>query len=136
MTGVKASRPFTARVPRAMVAGLIFLLLAPWTAAQDKPASFEELSSAASAAREANDIPRAIGLYGQALELNSKWADGWWFLGSLHYATDEYTAARDSLTHFIELTPTPGRRMRYAAFREFEIGEYDQSLTTFSTGCP
>ena len=129
MTGGKASQPFPVRRPRAIPAGLVFLLLAPWTAAQDKPASFEDLSSAASAAREANDIPRAIGLYGQALELDSKWQDGWWFLGSLEYGADQYAAAQDALTHYLDLAPKAGPAFALRGLCEFETGEYAQSLT-------
>jgi len=129
MTGVEASPPFTARGPRgAILTGLIFLLLVPCTAAQDKPASFEELASAAAAARQANDIPRAIGLYGQALELNSKWQDGWWFLGSLEYGADQYAAARDALTHYLDLAPKAGPAFALRGLSEFETGEYAQSL--------
>jgi tetratricopeptide (TPR) repeat protein len=129
MTGANASPPFLNGLPRAMVAGVIFFLLVAWTTAQDKPASFEELASAASAAREANDIPRAIGLYGQALQLDSKWQDGWWFLGSLEYGADQYAAGRDALTHYLDLAPKAGPAFALRGLCEFETGEYAQSLS-------
>ena len=128
MTGANASSPFPDVRPRAMVGWVIFLLLAPWTAAQDKPATFEDLASAASAAREANDIPRAIGLYGQALQLDSKWQDGWWFLGVLEYGADQYAAGRDALTHYLDLAPKAGPAFALRGLCEFETGEYAQSL--------
>ena len=128
MTGANASPPFPDVRPRAMVGWVIFLLLAPWTAAQDKPATFEDLASAASAAREANDIPRAIGLYGQALQLDSKWQDGWWFLGVLEYGADQYAAGRDALTHYLDLAPKAGPAFALRGLCEFETGEYAQSL--------
>ena len=128
MTGANASSPFPDVRPRAMVGWVIFLLLASWTAAQDKPATFEDLASAASAAREANDIPRAIGLYGQALQLDSKWQDGWWFLGVLEYGADQYAAGRDALTHYLDLAPKAGPAFALRGLCEFETGEYAQSL--------
>jgi tetratricopeptide (TPR) repeat protein len=128
MTGANASPPFLNSLPRAMGAGVIFFLLVAWTAAQDKPASFAELASAASAAREANDIPRAIGLYGQALQLDSKWQDGWWFLGVLEYGADQYAAGRDALTHYLDLAPKAAPAFALRGLCEFETGEYAQSL--------
>ena len=128
MTGANASPPFPDVRPRALVGWVIFFLLAPWTGAQDKPATFQDLASAASAAREANDIPRAIGLYGQALQLDSKWQDGWWFLGVLEYGADQYAAGRDALTHYLDLAPKAGPAFALRGLCEFETGEYAQSL--------
>src|SRR5436305_13940986 len=84
----------------------VFLCLA-WvtpTAAQAS-AEFDQLSSQATAAREQGDVPDAIDLYGRAVQANPKWADGWWFLGSLNYGTESYTAGRDALSHYLELMP-------------------------------
>jgi tetratricopeptide (TPR) repeat protein len=128
MTGANASQPILKGLRRAMVAGVIFFLLVAGTAAQDKPASFEDLASAASAAREANDIPHAIGLYGQALQLDPKWQDGWWFLGVLEYGADQYAAGRDALTHYLDLAPKAGPAFALRGLCEFETGEYAQSL--------
>jgi len=128
MTGANASQPILKGLRRAMLAGVIFLLLVAGTAAQEKPASFEDLASAASAAREANDIPRAIGLYGQALQLDPKWQDGWWFLGVLEYGADQYAAGRDALTHYLDLAPKAGPAFALRGLCEFETGEYAQSL--------
>src|SRR5258707_15142587 len=51
--------------------------------AQTKQSKFDEVVMNASAAREQNDVPRAIELYTEAVRLNPKWPDGWWFLGLL-----------------------------------------------------
>ena len=61
---------------------------------------FTDLVAQASAARMQNDVPRAIDLYSQALQQNPKWADGWWFLGSLQYGAGEYIPARDALSRY------------------------------------
>lgn len=79
-------------------------------------------------AREAQDIPRAIELYNQAVKLDPKWPDGWWFLGSMQYGTDQYAAAKDALTHYIELTPDATAAFALRGLCEFEIPEYSQSL--------
>jgi tetratricopeptide (TPR) repeat protein len=113
---------------------LIFILLPLICFAQTNAGSFDEVAAQAAAAREQGDIQHAIELYRQGLQLNAKWADGWWFLGSLHYGADEYTAARDALTHFIELTPDAGPALALRGLCEFEIGEYDQSLSDIQHG--
>jgi hypothetical protein len=47
---------------------LIFLVIPFFAAAQASPAGFEELVANATAARDQNDVPRAIQLYGQAVQ--------------------------------------------------------------------
>ena len=111
--------------------GLAVLILGCWPAfcsAQANPASFSDLAAKATAARDANDVSDAIELYRQALKLNSQWADGWWFLGSLHYGSSEYTAARDALSHYLVLTPSAAPALAMRGLCEFEIGEYQPSL--------
>ena len=111
--------------------GLVILILAfcsSLCAGQANPASFSDLAAKATAARDANDVPGAIELYRQALKLNSQWADGWWFLGSLHYGSGEYTAARDALSHYLELTPSAAPALAMRGLCEFEIGDYLPSL--------
>ena len=107
---------------------LRFTLLPRLCAAQANPASFSDVASKAMAAREANDVPGAIDLYQQALKLNSQWADGWWFLGSLQYGTGAYAAARDALSYYLEITPNAAPALAMRGLCEFETGEYGKSL--------
>ncbi|HEY3974641.1 MAG TPA: tetratricopeptide repeat protein [Candidatus Sulfotelmatobacter sp.] len=97
--------------------------------AQTNSARFSDIASKAVAARDANDIPAAIELYQQALKLNPKWPDGWWFLGSLQYASNAYAPARDALSHYLELTPNAAPALAMRGLCEFEIGDYQASLT-------
>src|SRR5580698_5217844 len=90
--GLLALRPFLLFFPLFLISYCAF--------SQENQASFDEIAAQARAAREQGDIQQAMELYRQAVHLNAKWPDGWWFLGSLHYAADEYTAAREALTHF------------------------------------
>ena len=113
---------------------LIFMLLASFACSQDTPPGFDDLVLKASAAREQNNLPQAIDLYTQAEQLNPKWPDGWWFLGSLQYATDAYAPARDALTHYVELNPNAGPAIALRGLCEFETGEYVQSLQDIQRG--
>src|ERR1039458_9303236 len=114
---------------------LTLLLQAPASAvAQDHPESFDELTAGASSAREQGDIPRAIELYQQATQLNPKWPDGWWYLGSLQYGVNAYAPAIEALTHYIELTPDAGPARALRGLCEFEVGQYPQSLQDLQQG--
>src|SRR6266851_8548277 len=53
--------------------------------------NFDTIAAAASAARDADKIDEAIGLYRQAIGLHPQWAEGWWFLGTLYYDHDKYS---------------------------------------------
>src|SRR5215472_5117579 len=86
-----------------VLAGFIAVLLPAPCAAQNSPAGFSGLASKAATARVENDLPRAIQLYGQALQLNPEWKEGWWYLGLLQYEANSYPAARDALTRYIAL---------------------------------
>ena len=108
-------------------AGLI-LLLSVHSFGQANPASFSDVVAKANAARDVNDSTQAIELYRQALKLNSQWADGWWFIGSLHYGAGEYTAGRDALTRYLEMTPNAAPALAMRGLCEFELGEYPPSL--------
>jgi tetratricopeptide (TPR) repeat protein len=107
---------------------LLLAISSRFCCAQAPPPSFSDLASKAAAARDANDAPGAIELYQQALRLNSQWSDGWWFLGSLQYAAGDYPAARDALSHYLELTPNAAPALAMRGLCEFEIADYPASL--------
>ena len=102
--------------------------------AQDHPSSFEEIVAEATAAQDVNDIPRAIDLYTQALQLNPKWQDGWWSLGLLQYGSGAYASATDALSHLLVLHPDSGQALALRGLCEFETGDYSQSLADLQRG--
>jgi tetratricopeptide (TPR) repeat protein len=134
MTPGNISRRRQLREWRGVSPVLMFALLTPLAAAQSSPASFDSLTQNATAAREQGDVPRAIDLYRQSVEINPKWQDGWWFLGSLQYGTNAYGPARDALTHYIDLAGSPGPALALRGLCEFETGEYRQALEDIERG--
>jgi tetratricopeptide (TPR) repeat protein len=52
----------------------------------------------------------------------------------LQYGTGAFSASRDSLTHFIGLTPDSGPALALRGLCEFETGEYPQSLQDIQHG--
>ncbi|WP_348266284.1 tetratricopeptide repeat protein [Edaphobacter sp. DSM 109919] len=111
------------------------LLLFPLLAlAQNEPANFEDVVARASAARQQNDLPRAIELYRQALQLKPSWPDGWWFLGSTQYAANDYPGAEDAITQYLKLTPNAAPAFALRGLCEFETGQYIQSIEDIDHG--
>jgi len=132
--GMSSNRPKRC-IPKSWALPLLCtILFSVLATAQGTPTGFEDLALRASAAREQNDVPTAVDLYGQAVQLNPKWQDGWWFLGLLQYGSDQYAAARDALTHYIELTPNAGPALALRGLCEFETGENAQSLQDIQHG--
>jgi tetratricopeptide (TPR) repeat protein len=129
MAAVFSSRPVRLRFRSLTTLTVAFLLsLLPAASAQSGTPSFAEVASQAAAARDANDAPLAIDLYQQALKLNPKWTDGWWFLGSLQYGAGAYPAAIEALSRYLDLMPDAAPALAMRGLCEFETGEYEPSL--------
>ena len=61
-----------------------------------EPAGFAAIVKQAAAAREANDLDKAVTLYTRALALKPDWTEGWWGLGTACYDLDRYAEANDA----------------------------------------
>src|SRR5580658_1636188 len=93
-----------------------------------RAATFEDLAAQASAARDANDVPKAMELYRQALELKPAWAEGWWFLGTLAYDSDQYQTGARAFGQFVKLEDKAAAGWAFLGLCEFETGEYEHAL--------
>jgi tetratricopeptide (TPR) repeat protein len=122
---------------QAFFSGYLFLyvLLSATGAAaraQQTTESFDTVAASAVAARDSNDIPRAIRLYIRAEQLNPGWTSGWWSLGLLQYSTKSWSDARNSFTHYMELsaegTPTVAQATALRGLCEFETADFPESL--------
>ncbi len=117
------------------VASLLLVLVlssATGAAAQD-PAGFDDLAARAAAARDAQDVPRAIDLYTQAEKLKPDWAEGWFYLGMLRYGGNQYPEAIEAFNHLLQLAPSAVPAMVLRGLCEFETGAYDDSLKDLET---
>lgn len=111
-----------------MVALLTTFALPAFLAGQSSQPDFNQLAGQAAAARNSGDSARALDLYAQALRINPAWPDGWWYLGQLHYAANNYAEAVDAFTHFLNLQPNAAPATALRGLCEFSLGEYEPSL--------
>jgi tetratricopeptide (TPR) repeat protein len=133
------TQPFHHTRKRRIEAPLSLLLLLAFVpfhnlAAQDGSSSFEEVAAQAAAARDVDDVPRSIELYTQALQLNPKWEEGWWFLGLQQYGSKAYVSAIDTFSHLLTLNPQSAQALALRGLCEFETGDYPQSLADIRKG--
>lgn len=106
-----------------------FLLAVLSTAAAvGQSATFDEVAAQAGTARRANRLPEAIELYRQAVQLRASWLEGWWFLGTLSYATYQYPGCETAFHEFVKLDDKRALAWSLLGLCEFETGKYDAAL--------
>ncbi len=95
----------------------------PSQPATEKKTEFDRISEQASKARNANDLPKAIDLYQKALKLNSRWKEGWWYLGTLYYDGNQYSEGVDAFKNLVELDRSLGTAWAMLGLCEFGAGD-------------
>src|SRR5579875_132676 len=114
---------------RFLLTSLFFMgMFSIHASAQRPDDSAELLKTEADQARVQGNVTQAIDLYTKAVQLDSAWPDGWWYLGSLQYATNAYGPAVTALTHYIDLVPKAGPAFALRGLCEFEQKQYPKSL--------
>jgi tetratricopeptide (TPR) repeat protein len=97
-------------------------------------ASFEKLAIQANKAREAGKLEEAITLYQQAISLNPKWNEGWWYLATLQYEKDNYVEAAKAFNNSAALNPKVGAPPIMLGLCQFRLGDYDNALANIQIG--
>ena len=124
-------------VSRAILIILVIAVLASCAGgvrAQQPNPQFESLASRATEARNQQNIPLAIELYGKAVEANPDWAEGWFYTGLLQYSSNGFPAAIDAFNHFLRLQPDVAPALALRGLSEFETGAYDDALRDLELG--
>ena len=107
---------------------VVLLLLAATAAAQSSPLTFEQLSSMAQQAYEADHLDEAVQLYSQAVKMKADWAQGWWALGMIEYERDHYPECRDALTRMVAVDASAAPGWALLGLCEFRLKQYDSSF--------
>ncbi len=115
-----------------MIRAVVFLLVSALAASAQSP--FAAVSAKATAAREANDMGKAVDLYREAVKLKPDWKEGWWYLATLLYDADLYPDALDAFRRFnlIEKDSAPGLVM--VGLCEYQTHEYERALLHLEHG--
>ena len=90
--------------------------------------SFAELSKRAAEARSSDRLEEAAALYRKALALQSKWKEGWWWLGTLEYDQGHYAKAALDFERLIALDSTNGTAHVMLGLCQFELGKDEPAL--------
>jgi len=93
--------------------------------------NFDTIAAAATAAREADKIDEAIGLYRQAIALRPTWAEGWWFLGTLYYDHDQYAEAAKAFKQTAQIQQKVGAPWAMLGLCEYQLARYDDARGHF-----
>lgn len=97
-------------------------------------AEFNKLTKQADTARETGRLDDAIRLYNQALQLNPKWAEGWWYLGTIFYDRDNYHDAGEALKILLNLQRENGPAWTLLGLCEFQLRNYKEALADILNG--
>ena len=97
--------------------------------------SFKQLAEQGQAAADANRIPEAIRLYQQATALRPAWSEGWWYLGTMLFDSDQFAQAHDAFLHFVSVEhKQPGPGFGMLGLTEFELKNYRKALEAVEHG--
>lgn len=118
-----------ARTVIAAVALSVFLFTGSLNIpAQQVPPSFPDLMSRAAGARDFGNTALAIDLYRQAVAVDPRSKEAWFYLGMLQYEADAYPEAIAAFDRVLVLQPNAAPAEALRGLCEFETGAYDNSL--------
>lgn len=92
------------------------------------PPPIAALAKSAVEAADAGRLEEAAKLFRQAVTKVPKWAEGWWYLGTLAYDQDQFPACRDAFRRFVGLMPKAGPGHAFLGLCQYQLGALDQAL--------
>ncbi len=95
----------------------------------DSAIGFKKLCAEAAADRQAGHTTEAIEDYRHALALNPNWEEGWWYLGTLNYDSEQFEDARTALRKVVQLDGKLGAAWAFLGLCDFELRDYKSSFT-------
>ena len=93
------------------------------------PRGFAAVVKQATAAREANDLDKAVELYKRALALKPDWTEGWWNLGTACYDLDRFAEANDAFRRVLAKDDPDGVTWAFKGLTSFQLKHYDEALS-------
>jgi tetratricopeptide (TPR) repeat protein len=111
---------------RKQIAALLTILLVLPSVAQTP--TFSSLATQADAARDADQLDRAVPLYRKALALRPTWKEGWWSLGTILYDQSAYAPAAAAFHKLVAQDPNNGTAHLMLALCEYQLNQDDAAL--------
>ena len=96
--------------------------------------TFDQAVKLGDEAREARKLDEALGYYAQALKLQPKWTEGWWYAGAIFYELDRYAEARDAFRNVVALDQNRGPAWGLLGLCEFQLREYERAGFSLQRG--
>jgi tetratricopeptide (TPR) repeat protein len=91
------------------------------TPAASGPEAFDRLRALAEQARERGELATAIQDYSQLVKLRPDWAEGWWYLGSLNYDSDQYAPAAAAFEKLVTFDPQNSQAWGLLGLCEYQL---------------
>ncbi len=108
------------------------LCAAQWAVAQNAAPDFAKLSRQAQAARDANQLDRAVELYKEAVKVRPHWEEGLWNIASISYDLDRYKDCVWASGKLTELKPDGAPLWTMAGLCEYKLRNYGSALDDFT----
>jgi tetratricopeptide (TPR) repeat protein len=127
------------RLVACVVVGVGILSTASIARAQSKPrvappakamsaADLEGLRKRADEARTSGRLVEAIELYKRAVAQDPSWIEGFWYLGTSYYDTDQAAPCRAAFARVVKAQPGNGAAWAFKGLCEFQLKAYDAAL--------
>lgn len=97
-------------------------------------AAFDQAVKLGDEARLADRLDEAIRHYAEALKIQPKWVEGWWYIGAILYERDQYAEARDAFRNVVALDPQRGLAWGMLGLCEFQTREYERAGNSLLRG--
>src|SRR3982751_5489494 len=98
----------------------------PPTARADSSSAldFDIIRKRADDARTAGKLQEAIEFYGRGVRMQPCWVEGHWYVGTVNYELEKYTACRDEFREVVRLQKENGAAWAFKGLCEFQLKNY------------
>ena len=95
---------------------------------------FDELARRASEELKQGRLEDALRFFRAGVELNPRWDEGWWYVGSIQHERQQFAEARDAYRRAVELKPDAGAAWAMMGVCEYRLGHREEALAYLVKG--
>lgn len=127
-------RQTTPRAALSLLSVSLLILCLGHAQSTTSQTGFDTLAKQAADAQSADQLDEAVSLYKRALAMRPDWAEGWSSLGRIEYERHNYSAAKEALSHILQMSPDDGNASVLMGLCEFELGQNENALKHLERG--